>query len=403
MRSLWHLFLSGFAVVLFHLTRGLSALLRRVSTKKWRRLRDESLTQAVRPEDGLGKQPLEQHLEKALAPISVLAVENKLPYPHLLPRPQHGLLPGWANELQAFLQNQLSRHTRTAYEGDLRQFFRFVLQHLPDLDIQKLRSEHIILFRRFLEEGRLPEHGRPLQKSSINRKIATIKSFMKWLNQSGHMQHNPAQWVKGFPQTQDSKLQGFSDREVMDLLNQTRLSSRSGALHNAILHCLFYLGLRKGELAALKMEHLGEDRGVPILRVPGKGHRIRTIPLTPRVSTALQHYFALCERNPASHDEPLFLATKNPRRPGRIQHLTPYAVTYIVLKYAKAAGVLKRVSPHSCRATCISNALDRRATHRAVQHLAGWTTPLMIQRYDKRREELRNSAAFVVDYAAASP
>jgi integrase len=83
--------------------------------------------------------------------------------------------------------------------------------------------------------------------------------------------------------------------------------------------------------------------------------------------------------------------------------LGPNAITYIVTTYAKKAGVLQKVSPHSCRATCISNALDKKATHRSVQYLAGWSTPLMIQRYDKRREELKNSAAFVVDYSSEEP
>jgi integrase len=80
------------------------------------------------------------------------------------------------------------------------------------------------------------------------------------------------------------------------------------------------------------------------------------------------------------------------------KRLNPHAITYVVIRYARKAGILKAISPHSCRATCISNALDRRATHRAVQHLAGWSTPLMIQRYDKRREDLKNSAAFTIDY-----
>ena len=97
-------------------------------------------------------------------------------------------------------------------------------------------------------------------------------------------------------------------------------------------------------------------------------------------------------------DAPLFTPTKNPRTGHLNKILNPNAITYIVARYAMKAGVVKHVSPHSCRATCISNALDRKATHRSVQHLAGWTTPLMIQRYDKRREELKNSAAFLIDY-----
>ena len=97
-------------------------------------------------------------------------------------------------------------------------------------------------------------------------------------------------------------------------------------------------------------------------------------------------------------EAPLFTPTRNPRTKALIKPLNPNAISYIVIRYARKAGVLKQISPHSCRATCISNALDRRATQRSVQNLAGWSTPLMIQRYDKRREDLKNSAAFLVDY-----
>ena len=130
----------------------------------------------------------------------------------------------------------------------------------------------------------------------------------------------------------------------------------------------------------------------------GKGHRIRILPLTASVRASLEHYFWACGRSRADKEAPLFMPTKNPRS-GRLEKpLNPNSITYLVARYAKKAGVLKRISPHSCRATCISNALDRKATQRSVQHLAGWSTPLMIQRYDKRREDLHNSAAFLVDY-----
>ncbi|NDC25431.1 MAG: site-specific integrase [Proteobacteria bacterium] len=118
----------------------------------------------------------------------------------------------------------------------------------------------------------------------------------------------------------------------------------------------------------------------------------------PIVKASLQHYFAVCRREPAHSESFVFTPTKNPLNGILDKPLGPNAITYIVAHYAKKAGVLQKVSPHSCRATCISNALDKKATHRSVQYLAGWSTPLMIQRYDKRREELKNSAAFLVDY-----
>ncbi len=306
------------------------------------------------------------------------------------------VLPNWAREIQPFLANQLSEHTRRAYETDLKQFFGFLDGRVDVGTLAGLRSEHVIIFRKYLEEGRMT--GKPMAKASINRKLAVVKSFFEWLRANHVARDNPAARVKGFPQSQESKLNGLSDEEAQRMLDLPNRNSPSGALHQAVLAVLLYLGLRKGELIDLKMGDLDSERGVPVLRVRGKGHRVRILPLTPLLQARLEHYFFVCGRNRLDKEAPLFTPTKNPRFGVTFKPLNPNAITYLVLRYATKAGVLKKVSPHSCRATCISNALDRRATHRSVQHLAGWSTPLMIQRYDKRREDLKNSAVFVVDY-----
>jgi integrase/recombinase XerD len=306
------------------------------------------------------------------------------------------MLPRWAREIQPFLLNQLSVHTRRAYETDLKQFFAFMEGRINALNLTSLRSEHVILYRKYLEEGRLT--GRPMEKSTINRKLAVIKSFLNWLKSNHVIADNPAQLVKGYPQTQESSLKGLSDEEARKILVLPKLNSRSGSLHAGILTTLLYMGLRKGELIALKMGDLDVERGVPVLKVRGKGHRVRILPLIPLVKDRLEHYFFVCRRDRSESEAPLFIPTKNPRTGTTKKPLNPNAITYIVSRYARKAGILKPISPHSCRATCISNALDRKATHRSVQHLAGWSTPLMIQRYDKRREDLKNSAAFLIDY-----
>ncbi len=306
------------------------------------------------------------------------------------------VLPTWAKEIQPFLMNQLSDHTRRAYETDLKQFFFFLEGKIDSVTLTALRPEHIILFRKYLEEGRLT--GRPMEKSTINRKLAVVKSFLNWLRLNHVLNDNPAQLVKGYPQNQESALKGLSDEEVRKILVLPKRNARAGALHSAILHTLLYLGLRKGELIDLKVGDLDEERGIAVIKVRGKGHRIRILPISRAVKESLEHYFFACRRDKTAKEEPLFLPTKNPRGGVLLKKLNPNAISYIVLRYARKAGVLKNISPHSCRATCISNALDRKATHRSVQHLAGWSTPLMIQRYDKRREDLQNSAAFLIDY-----
>lgn len=292
--------------------------------------------------------------------------------------------------------NQLSAHTRRAYETDLKHFFLFLEGRIDAASLTQLKPEHIILYRKFLEEGRLTR--RPLEKSTINRKLAVVKSFLNWLRVNQILRENPAQLVKGFPQSQESALKGLSDEEARKILALPKRNSRSGALHNAVLHCLLYMGLRKGELLDLRMGDLGEERGIQVLKVRGKGHRVRILPLSKTVKASLEHYFFACRRDKLKTEEPMFLPTKNPRTQELMKRMNPNAITYIVVRYARKAGILKKISPHSCRATCISNALDRKATHRSVQHLAGWSTPLMIQRYDKRREDLQNSAAFLIDY-----
>jgi len=304
--------------------------------------------------------------------------------------------PIWALEIEPFLSNHLSAHTRRAYESDLKQFFSFLKAYCPPSEIHRLRSEHIILFRKQLEEGRIS--GIPMAQASINRKLAVLKSFFQWLVANDVLDKSPAQHVKGYPQGQDSLLKALSDDEARRILDLPKTHQRSGALHHSILHCLLYLGLRKGELTGLKIGDISVERGVDVLKVRGKGHKVRILPLIPIVKRTIEHYLRLCGRNLEAKEEPLFTPTKNPRTKNTMKRLNPNAITYIVQRYAKKAGVMIHISPHSCRATCISNALDRRATHRAVQHLAGWSTPLMIQRYDKRREDLKNSAAFTVNY-----
>ena len=153
-------------------------------------------------------------------------------------------LPSWAREIQPFLQNQLSDHTRRAYETDLRQFFFFLEGRLDPNQIDTLRPEHLILFRKSLEEGRVT--GKPMAKSSINRKLAVVKSFLNWLRLNRVIQENPGQLVKGYPQSQESGLHGLSDQEVRRMLDLPDRNSKSGALHQAILNVLLYLGLQKG-------------------------------------------------------------------------------------------------------------------------------------------------------------
>ena len=333
-----HLATKFFSKCLFSVIQILFRQLRSISVEK-----ASELTRSITKEGsrGLAPSPLLQpdafkttRLESLTgwaSPVdTMLQRDNALSREHL---------PKWAQEITPFLANQLSVHTRRAYETDLKQFFRFLEGRIDPREFAQLRAEHIILFRKSLEEGRLT--GRVMGQSTINRKLAVVKSFFTWLKTNHVVGNNPAEHVKGYPQTQESSLKGLSDEEAKRILLLPNLNKRAGALHSAILHLLLYLGVRKSELLGLKMGDLDEERGVSVIKVRGKGHRVRILPTTERVRAALEHYFMACGRDKALKEEPLFIPTKNPRSGMTLKMMNPNAITYIVIRYAKKAGILK--------------------------------------------------------------
>lgn len=299
-------------------------------------------------------------------------------------------------EAQRFVKTQRSVHTQRAYEGDLRQFISFLRAERAAGD----SFDALLAFRDWLVK---PPHegGAGLARISANRKFATVRAFLSWLQSRGKVKDNPSPWVKNFRARTESPTQGFSDKEVALMLEMPNRATASGLMHSVILHLLFYLGLRRGELVALRARNIGfarmGEKNVMTLRIPGKGDKERVLPVPERTQAVLENYLAKRGIR-AESDDYLFTPVKNNVTKTKARPIATQAVYYMVVKYAKLAGVDRRVSPHSCRATAISNALDHAASHRSVQQMAGWSSPLMIERYDKRRTELRDSAVHVVEY-----
>jgi integrase/recombinase XerD len=299
-------------------------------------------------------------------------------------------------EMQRFVQGQRSEHTKRAYEGDLKQFVSW-------LRAEKRSGENFDALLAFREWMIRPEEGggAGLSRISANRKFAVVRAFLGWLQARGKARENPAMWIKNFRAKTESPTQAFSDAEVAHMLEMPNRGSASGLMHSVILHLLFYLGLRRGELVALRGLHVGFGRSgdttIMTLRVPGKGDKERILPLPANTRSVLEKYMGK-KGIKIGGEEYLFSPVRNNVTHTKSKPIATQAVYYIVKKYAALAGVERRVSPHSCRATAISNALDHSASHRSVQQMAGWSSPLMIERYDKRRTELQDSAVHVVEY-----
>lgn len=327
-------------------------------------------------------------LEKARKQLAAPLVETGLRTSDLI-RPG----PHLKKSLEGFLLDQRSPHTRKAYSKDLKRFVQFLMVRALTQKDESLNRSILIAYKDFLLSEKL-------EATTIDRHLASLKSFFKWLVDDGLIPKSPADGVRFLNPKKLSKTSGFSDSEVRKILALPNLHTRTGAQHYAILMILFYAGLRRSEICDLRIPHLSIERGHPILKLRGKGNSERIVVLATPVWNALQHYFRITGRSPGQ-DLPLFTAIRNNRTGVLMRPLDPSMIYYIVTRYARAAGIHHRVSPHSCRATAISNARDHQVADRAIQEFAGWSSPQMITHYDKRKSSIEKSAAHSIDYGAA--
>lgn len=292
--------------------------------------------------------------------------------------------------IEGFLLDLRSEHTRTAYAKDLKRFVKFLLARDFEKGPAALDRNILISYKdSLLLEG--------LQHTTIDRHLATLKSFFGWLAEEGAISKSPAEAVRFLHPKRISRTQAFTDDEVARILELPDLHTRTGALHSAILSVLFHCGLRRSELCSLKTNSLASERGHWLLRLTGKGNTERIIPLVPAVKAALDHHMKM-SRIDAKLEQPLFAPIRNNRTGILSKSLDPSMVFYIVRKYAKSAGIVRRVSPHSCRATAISHARDKDVPDRSIQEFAGWASTDMITRYDKRKVAIEKSAAHAIRY-----
>jgi len=288
-----------------------------------------------------------------------------------------------------FLGEFLSSDTKKAYIKDLAFFFQFlrsggVIISSPS----EIQSYHFQLYRDHLIE-------KNLSSATINRRLVAVRSFIKWAVSVRILDHNPLDAIK-LPKVQtEAPTNAFEDHEVVQMINAPHLENYKGKMHRFVMVLLFNLGLRRSELTNLKLSDIYEERGHSVLKVHGKGDKVRLIPLNQFIQHEIQAYLNQFEPQLTANDY-LIQTEREKRNSKPIDGSTIYRV---INKYARDLNINKQVSPHSCRATVISHLLDTQMTPiRDVASFAGHTNITTTERYDKRRKNLDNNPAYDVDY-----
>jgi integrase/recombinase XerC len=302
-----------------------------------------------------------------------------------------------------------SPHTISNYGKDLSQFVAYLSP--PGLQPPTLLNVTHHIIREFVAHL----HDQGLQKSSIARKLATLRSFFKYCVREGLLKESPARLVPT-PKLPKRIPSVLSAEEMNIFLNQlapaqSGPATAAGAIvrikppakttksknpaadseeklllprDRAILELLYAAGLRVSELTGLNLVDI--DQRDQVLRVRGKGNKERIVPYGGKAQEALNKYWPLREelllqqagsranRRAAPHPTAVFLNYAGRR-------LTQRSIGRIVKKYVRLVNVNWDLHPHSLRHAFATHLLADGADLRAIQELLGHQSLSTTQKY----------------------
>jgi site-specific recombinase XerD len=291
-------------------------------------------------------------------------------------------------ELEWFA-NLGSEATRRAYETALKDFIRFTGIERPE-EFRTVTRAHVIAWRDELV-------GRALSATTIRHRLSALASLFDYLCDQNAVTHNPVKGVKRpVPETTEGKTPALGDAQARRLLAAPAGGTVKAKRDRAILATLLYHALRRDELCKLKVRDVRQERrGVPHLKVSGKGGKTRYLPLHPAASGLIAEYLEAAGHGGAEA-APLFRPLHNSRDQRSAQAITPDGVYRMVRGYSKRMGF--EIGAHSLRATAATNALDHQADIAKVQEWLGHANIATTRIYDHRKTRPEDSPTFKVSY-----
>ena len=269
------------------------------------------------------------------------------------------------HHVEAFLdylryEKNYSPHTLKSYGRDLEEFTRY-LEPGTAGKIALEALDHITI-RDFL--GHLVGKGNG--KRSVARKLASLRSFFRFLHRRGELKSNPAQLV-ATPRQPVRTPRFLTIRQMEELLSLPDLSSDRGQRDRAILEVLYGTGIRVGELVSLNLGSPALEEA--LLRVRGKGRKERLVPFGRPAAEALREYLPIRNRIVRAQrstrlTEALFVNLRGGR-------LSARSVQRILEGYVQQCSVAIAVHPHLLRHTFATHLLNNGADLRSIQELLG--------------------------------
>jgi integrase/recombinase XerD len=295
-------------------------------------------------------------------------------------------------EEDIWLASQKSARTRRAYRLDVQHFMR-TLDITTAAELRQADHRAVITWERHMREI---EHA---ALSTIRRRLAALSSLYKHLVRHGHAARNPvAEVVRPAINRDEGSTLAFSKAQARKILDAPAEDTVAGLRDRAILSVGLQVGLRRAEIAALKVGDLHQNRGYDSLRVARKGGRRDALAINPQTAARIRAYLELAG-HAGDSEGPLFRPLRhNGKRNDVRRRMDADSIDRVLRKYAGALGLDRGYSAHSMRATFITTALENGAQLEDVQKAAGHRDPSTTKLYDRRGYNPEKAASFFATY-----
>ena len=273
--------------------------------------------------------------------------------------------------LEAFLnylklERNYSAHTILAYDADIQTFFNFLQE---EYQIENPKLVEYVFIRAYV----VHLSTRELSHRSINRKIASIKAYFKFLQKVGEIQISPLLKHKSLKIKKEIQIP-FSPSEVNQVIENLSKSDAFEGKRDYVIISIFYaLGIRRSELINIKISDI--DFSSHVIKVLGKRNKERLIPMIKWLEGLIEEYISLRARTWGSDHSPYLLLTNKGDK------LYETFVYRVIIRYFSEVSQKTKISPHMLRHTFATHLLNNGADLNAVKELLGHSSLAATQVY----------------------